>query len=183
MTDLKNIASIAAVVVASIGFFAAPTSAGATALTVGTGWQYDQASAQSIPSDGSPLTFTALSGAYAFSLVDGYIPGDEYTIVLNGVDIFSSTFGLTATPFVNNLGPYAATFAPEWTDTSFSRFEVWFGPGTYSFVVTDNSDIGYPAGFGYRLDALPTPEPVTLSLFGAGLAGAVAMRRRKKESA
>ena len=144
MTDLKNIASIAAVVVASIGFFAAPTSAGATALTVGTGWQYDQASAQSIPSDGSPLTFTALSGAYAFSLVDGYIPGDEYTIVLNGVDIFSSTFGLTATPFVNNLGPYAATFAPEWTDTSFSRFEVWFGPGTYSFVVTDNSDVGYP---------------------------------------
>jgi hypothetical protein len=27
---------------------------------------------------------------------------------------------------------------------------------------------------------LPVPEPVTLSLFGAGLAGAIAMRRRKK---
>lgn len=29
-------------------------------------------------------------------------------------------------------------------------------------------------------DPVPAPEPITISLFGAGLAGAVAMRRRKK---
>jgi hypothetical protein len=31
--------------------------------------------------------------------------------------------------------------------------------------------------------AVPVPEPFTLSLFGAGLAGAIAMRRRKKKTA
>jgi hypothetical protein len=35
------------------------------------------------------------------------------------------------------------------------------------------------------LDAVvaPVPEPISLSLFGAGLAGAVAMRPRKKKAA
>jgi hypothetical protein len=33
------------------------------------------------------------------------------------------------------------------------------------------------------VSATPVPEPVTLSLFGTGLAGAIAMRRRKKKTA
>ena len=37
-------------------------------------------------------------------------------------------------------------------------------------------------GLAFLGEATPVPEPVTLSLFGAGLAGAVAMRRRKKKT-
>jgi hypothetical protein len=42
-----------------------------------------------------------------------------------------------------------------------------------------------PAYFGpnFKFDATSVPEPLTLSLFGAGLAGAAAMRRRKKKIA
>jgi hypothetical protein len=43
-----------------------------------------------------------------------------------------------------------------------------------SFIMTSASDV---ATF-----TATVPEPVTLSLFGAGLAGAVAMRRRKKQA-
>lgn len=180
MTSLKNLLAGTTLAIATFGFLTMP--AAAAALVVGSGWQIDEVDTNSTSSLGSPLTFTAASGAYAFSLVDGFIPGDVYTIVLNGSETFTSTFGLTATPFDNSLGPAAGVFAPAWTDTSYSRFELWFGPGSYSFVVTDDSNIEYPAHFGYRLDALPTPEPITLSLFGAGLAGAVAMRRRKEAS-
>jgi len=35
---------------------------------------------------------------------------------------------------------------------------------------------------GRTVTNIPVPEPITLSLFGAGLAGAVAMRRRKKSA-
>jgi hypothetical protein len=43
-------------------------------------------------------------------------------------------------------------------------------------------EAGYTATFFSNGD-VPVPEPITLSLFGAGLAGAVAFRRRKKEPA
>ena len=45
--------------------------------------------------------------------------------------------------------------------------------------------VGQGAGI-YQLfvqDAHAVPEPLTLSLFGAGLAGAAALRRRKKKMA
>jgi hypothetical protein len=46
-----------------------------------------------------------------------------------------------------------------------------------SFLSPFYSRQGYTASFYSEVE---TPEPLTLSLFGAGLAGAVAMRRRKK---
>jgi hypothetical protein len=180
MINLKKVLAGAAISIAALGFLAAPASA--TPLTVGTGWQYDQVNAADTPSVNSPLTFTGLAGhSYQFSLTDGFVVGDTYTITLDGVDVFTTTPGLTATPFVNNLGPAAATFAPDWIDPAYSKIALQFGVGDFSFVVTGDGAGGLPAGFGYRLDQIP--EPVTLSLFGAGLAGAAAMRRRKKKVA
>jgi hypothetical protein len=52
--------------------------------------------------------------------------------------------------------------------------------------LSNNTDIGATL-FGIEItphqQSISTPEPLTLSLFGAGLAGAAAMRRRKKKSA
>jgi len=51
--------------------------------------------------------------------------------------------------------------------------------------ISDNTDIGATL-FGINIVDPPrgesVPEPVTISLFGAGLAGAVAMRRRRKKA-
>jgi hypothetical protein len=43
--------------------------------------------------------------------------------------------------------------------------------------------IDYNVAQSGLIDPHPVPEPLTLSLFSAGLAGAVAMRRRKKKAA
>ena len=45
-------------------------------------------------------------------------------------------------------------------------------------IAPDNTDDGVGS---FLVRKTSVPEPVTLSVFGAGLAGAVAMRRRKKK--
>jgi PEP-CTERM motif len=56
--------------------------------------------------------------------------------------------------------------------------------GTFSSITFTNTNYEYWYGFTIGVDAIAppsnVPEPITLSLFGAGLAGAAAMRRRKK---
>ncbi|MGZ5935581.1 MAG: PEP-CTERM sorting domain-containing protein [Rhizomicrobium sp.] len=46
-----------------------------------------------------------------------------------------------------------------------------------------SSDFGTGGVTAYVQSDRDVPEPLTLSLFGAGLAGAAAMRRRKNKSA
>jgi len=68
-----------------------------------------------------------------------------------------------------------------------------FNPGDYlsfietggwqtaaSFSAVDSQGVLNNVSLQFRSDDVSVPEPLTISLFGAGLAGAVAMRRRKK---
>jgi len=155
----------------------------ATALVMGTGWQYDQVDSAGIPSELSPFTVTLAPGQSAqFSISDGFAHGDTYTIVLNGVLTLTSQLGVTATPFDNNLGPAAGFFAADWLDPTFSHFALQFGPGSYSFVVSGDCGGGCAAGFGYRLDSLGVPEPAAwaLMLAGFGLVGATLRRDSRR---
>jgi hypothetical protein len=59
--------------------------------------------------------------------------------------------------------------------------------GTYSEITFTNTNFENWYGFTIGVDGIAppsgVPEPITLSIFGAGLAGAAAMRRRKAKSA
>jgi hypothetical protein len=59
----------------------------------------------------------------------------------------------------------------------------WTGSPVTGFSLTPAPGGAALAFDNLRVDAVSVPEPVTLSLFGAGLAGAAAMRRRKKKVA
>lgn len=155
--------------------FGMAQSASATAMVLGSGWQTDEVDSSGTPSLASPLTIHLDPGQAAqFSLTDAYLFGDTYTVVLNGVDVFTSSLGLTATPFDNSLGPFAATYGPAWLNPAYSHLALQFGAGDYSFVVSGDCGGGCPAGFGYRIDSLGVPEPAAwaLMLMGFGLIGA-----------
>lgn len=65
-----------------------------------------------------------------------------------------------------------------------AAFFGWVGTGITSLTIsTVSGGPGSGLGFGNFFSVLPTspvPEPLTIALFGAGLAGMGAMRRRKK---
>ncbi len=144
--------------------------ANAEAITVGSGWQFDQASKINTASENSPWTFTVPTGdTYTFSLTDALIVGDVYTVTIDGFVTVTSTFTLYPTTFDNDTGPGAATFAPAWLSDSYSHLQLTFTSGAYSLVVKDIKDAGLPAGFGVRVDGIP--EASTWAMLLAGFAG------------
>ncbi len=164
---------------------AQPTYAGPTALIEDTGWQYDQVDVVGNPSEGSPWVFTVQvnDAPGIFSLSDGFIAGDTYTVSVNGGAGISSVFGggvnTNFDMVPNNFGPAANYFAADFLDPTFSHLQLYLAPGLYSISITGDGKGGLPAGFGVRLDS-PVPEPATWALMitGFGLAG-IGLRRRR----
>jgi hypothetical protein len=74
------------------------------------------------------------------------------------------------------LGSAVTTFDSGGTYTEFSFDLTATAAGTLAFNFRDD-----PAYLAFdNVSLTPAPEPVTLSLFGAGLVGAIAVRRRKR---
>jgi hypothetical protein len=165
-------------------------ASGAQALTLigGEGWEYGQDNAKNT-AQVTPITLDVTNpDGDTFSLTDGFQPGDVYKVSFKeGLITFGamSVFTSYPTTFNNNTGPYASTFAPDWLNNDFSHLQVLLSPGTYTVTVKDTSNVGYPAGFGFRLDA-GVPEPATwaMMVFGLGLLGAgLRLARGKDETA
>jgi hypothetical protein len=94
---------------------------------------------------------------------------DTYTIPATGASNAGDFFGLSGL----NGASYATLIQNE---DGFYTNCIPAGFGCVDYVFVDN--------FTYKSGTITTvPEPFTLSLFGTGLAGAVAMRRRKKKVA
>jgi hypothetical protein len=79
------------------------------------------------------------------------------------------------------LGADAGGFFVNPSDLTNFNFETAFTntPG----VVSQNGPIITIDGGGGNVDLIKVPEPITLSVFGAGLVGAAALRRRKAKKA
>lgn len=129
------------------------SSGGATVVTGGTSTNLNASL------DNTVLVFT---GTVTVTHGETFTAGhdDGLDLQIDGVDVIDEPSGT----------PYAVTS------------ETYTGPtGTEAFNLIYGECCGAPAALGISLPFQSSvPEPLTLSLFGAGLAGMAAMRRRKK---
>ena len=164
-------------------------------LAQNTGWQYGQLAKPStvvIMQDASGNTVAGIkftvtnAGGANFSFTDGFIQGDKYKVSFTGGSSFTTLFGpnpYQPDTFVNNFGPYASYFAPTWSGTGWGHGQLGFAPGTYIATVKSITSVGFPSGFGFRLDTVPEPASWSLMLLGIGGLGGMLRSRRNAVAA
>lgn len=162
--------------------------------------------------DGSPnLTISNINSPFAAGDVTGNATPDNFTIGQFGwfdYTIACTAFNATTNPDGCGPGASHSNHGPldfDITNTSITTADFISGTGnphgtgadTNIFFVADIAsftDIGtltgkVGAGPGVIVECVPgvdcvsVPEPVSISLFGAGLAGAAVLRRRRKKTA
>lgn len=147
--------------------------------------------------DGGTLSGTFLINQYGYIDYNaGYdlvttggsvLPGFTYTqndsYWSNGtfyVDFEPSDYGDLHLTFLDNLGVgsldnplVGGAPGPSWECGG--SYSCYVPEGTIRYIAS-----GYASTSAIGVQSEPVPEPLTISLFGAGLAGVAAMRRRKK---
>jgi hypothetical protein len=117
------------------------------------------------PSSGNAWTVTGITGTIGGSAITG----------LTNYFVSDNLVYPTGTSFLDTDGIAFTTTSG--MDVNIFSF---FGEGSTPSGNADGEETS-GAGFGVgTFKAVPAPEPFTLSVFGAGLAGAAALRRRKK---
>jgi hypothetical protein len=125
----------------------------------------------------SPFTANSvlgISGSGFFHSHDGTTVPVEFDVILNGslTSLDSTTSNSTASVPVGDLfGPYPLTFSQG--TVSGIRFST-IDPGQFHGFGSTSIVFNSPAG------PTPTPEPSLLLLFGSGLVGLAALRKRLK---
>ena len=108
---------------------------------------------------------------------DGFNSGDQFELFDN-----LSSLGLTSTP--TGGGDCSSDITACLADITISKGAFILGAGSHSLTGTVAASFSAGAGFFQVTDVVTAvPEPVTFSIFGAGLLGAAAMRRRKAKKA
>jgi hypothetical protein len=104
--------------------------------------------------------------------------------VLSAADLLAAGCGTENEPTCEPVGHWILPIASSW-NTFVGSWEILSSDGvTISDVIT-TFDVNGQAELTFSSDpfvAAPAPEPMTLALFGAGLAGLGAMRRRKAKA-
>jgi hypothetical protein len=128
----------------------------------------------------APWTFTSVHGTVV-TVVDAFLEGDMFTLYDNGIPIGSTTL-------VANTGTDSGTSDPAVALTIFALSRGFFslpaGSNSLTIQVVQNS-VGQTSGGAafFRVDIVPCPVPIpgALLLFGPGLVGLAAMRKRFKK--
>jgi PEP-CTERM motif len=170
----------------TFGFHGAPTDPKAPGYPY-TSPLYGPGSELGTDASGNPISVGApaapwvitLNGPGTITITDVELSGDQFTLFDNGI-----LLGTTSTPVANVVDSPIDCVPCALNSPDFSHGIFVLGAGMN--VITGFLDPGSP-GFGYGdfiiAGSSAVPEPLTLSFFGAGLAAAAALRRRKKRTA
>ena len=202
---MKSISTALAIGVSALAMAGAANAVTTVTLGEGTGWHYGESHAANSTKmynydavNGSQFTLKAVvtNALDDLSFVDGYTPGDVYSIAITsgGGSFTAKTQFLDDTyfsPIPNlNAGPFGTTFGPDWLSSSYGHFQAQLTPGTYTITIKDLCGSrgnpacpGFPAGWGVRLDSavpeLPTWMFMIVGVFGLG----AALRTRQNATA